>query len=138
MSSESKKAQWQFDARSFLLGVGMCLSLAVPTAIAVDLKSLQGVGAAVASLGTIKTDLDKNVKALKLDATALLGDKDNLLKIKDQLTVLATQTRTQIDSITKLVGVVEGHLKQTQTNIQSTATNVGRIDGVKNKLTSGK
>ena len=42
--------------------------------------------------------------------------------------------RTQIDGISALVNVVEGHLKQTQANIATTATHVNEIDAVRNAL----
>ena len=88
----------------------------------------------ITQLATIKKDLDQDIKNLKKDAHILMSDKDKLLAIKNQLIQLANQTKAQIDSIQTLVGEVEGHIKMTQKDIQSTAQHVSQVDVIRKKL----
>ena len=89
---------------------------------------------AASKLLKIKKNLDNDVKALAKDATVLFDDKDDLVTIKEQLLRLATETRTQIDSINKLVVEVEGHIKTTQADIAKTKKHVDEIDDVRKAL----
>ncbi len=98
----------------------------------------KAIAKAATSLVQVKQNLDKDVSNLTADAKTLLGDKENLMSIKDQLQGLATKTRDQIDSISKLVTVVEGHIKSTQDNIALTAKHVSGVDAVRKDLTSLK
>lgn len=90
------------------------------------------------NLVQVKQNLDKDVANLTADAKNMIGDKENLLSIKEQLTGLANKTREQIDGISKLVGVVEGHLKSTQENISATAKHVSGVDAVRKDLSEIK
>jgi hypothetical protein len=92
------------------------------------------IASSVQKLVKIKKNLDGDVKALTADAKTLFGDKDTMLQIKDQLIRLATETRAQIDQVQTLVGVVEGHIKQTQADIAKTDTHVKEIDAVRKAL----
>tara|TARA_B100001094_G_C18159117_1_gene788229 strand:- start:1146 stop:1562 length:417 start_codon:yes stop_codon:yes gene_type:complete len=107
-------------------------------AAAIDLKSVGNIGkkikTSIIQLGSVKKNLDSDIKKLKKDAKILMGDKDKLMAIKNQLVALAKQTKSQIDSIQKLVGVVEGHIKTTQTDIQTTAGHVYQVDQIRKDL----
>ncbi len=125
--------------KSFVLGtiVG-AVATGMFAAQAIDLGTIAGgaakVGGAVKRLAGIKSNLDKDVTNLKSDATTLLGDKNSLVEIRNKLVQLSTQTKSQIDAVGTLVGVVEGHLTHTQSSIASTAKNVGEIDEVRKSL----
>lgn len=125
----------RFDGRSFICGLVLAFSVTATSAVAFDLG---GIANSVKNLVNIKKNLDSDVKLLTDDAKMLIGSKDKLLLIKNSLVKLATETKSQIDLIQTLVGEVEGHLKRTQTNIQTTATHVGEIDGVRKSLQGKK
>lgn len=130
---KTSKPSWRPDLISMALGaafIGLPLAI-VPGANAFDLG---GMAKSVTRLASIKKNLDSDVKNLTGDAKTLISDKDKLLLIKDQLMKLATDTRSQIDGISALVGVVEGHLKSTQANIGTTSSHVGEIDAVRKSL----
>lgn len=131
--STAERRRWRLDLRSCLLGALIAAAplLLVEPAGAFDLG---GITKSVTRLASIKKNLDGDVKDLTADAKILISDKDKLLLIKDQLMKLASDTRSQIDGISALVGVVEGHLKQTQTNIAETSAHVGEIDAVRKAL----
>jgi hypothetical protein len=93
------------------------------------------IGNAVKSLASVKSNLDGDVRLLNADAKILIGDKDKLLLIKDKLVNLAKDTKSEIDSISLLVGEVEGHLKKAQGDIGTTSEHVGAIDNVRKTLT---
>ncbi len=125
-----------FDLKSFVIGV---IVTAVPfgfvgTAAALDFG---GISTSVKNLVNIKKNLDGDIKYLSADAKVLFTDKDSLLQIKDQLFKLAAETKSQIESISKLVAEVETHIKKTQGDIGTTSNHVGEIDGVRKAL-SGK
>lgn len=130
--------------KSFMLGgavgAGACLLLmrAESSAQAIDLGGIAGgaakVAGAVKRLAGIKSNLDTDVRNLKGDATTLLGDKDGLVDIRNKLVQLSVQTKSQIDAVGSLIGVVESHLTHTQTSISSTAKNVNEIDEVRKSL----
>jgi hypothetical protein len=105
---------------------------------ALDLKDISGVGKnltnAVKSLAGLKKNLDTDVSALTGHAKILIGDKENLKLIKEQLLKLATETRAQIDSVAQLVSTVDDHLRQTKQSIDTTSNHVGEIDGIKKSL----
>jgi prophage DNA circulation protein len=130
--------------RSFSIGLltAGLLVLGWTQAQAFDMKKLGNVGktisTSVKSLTSIKSNLDKDVKYLTADAKTLMGDKDKLLAIKNQLFSLAAQTKKQIDSITALVKVVEGHIVKTQKDIVTTSKHVGEIDKVRKALSKAK
>lgn len=132
-SGRTRKSR--FDGRSFVYGLALAFSLSATSAVAFDLG---GIASSVKNLINIKKNLDSDVRLLTDDAKMLIGSKDKLLLIKNSLVKLATETKSQIDLITTLVGEVEGHLKRTQTNIQTTATHVGEIDGVRKALQGKK
>jgi uncharacterized phage infection (PIP) family protein YhgE len=128
---------------SFLLGfLTACLLLVVGQqenrAEALDFSNIGDIGknltAAVKSLGGLKKNLDSDVSALTSHAKILIGDKENLKLIKEQLLKLATETRSQIDSVAQLVSTVDDHLKQTKTSIDTTSTHVGEIDAIKKSI----
>ncbi len=123
----------RFEPGSFLLGAALATLLFSFTrpAAAIDLGA---IAKSVTNLIRIKKDLDGDIKALTSDAKTLLADKESLLQIKEQLVRLSTETRAQIDSVSTLVGVVEGHLKATQADITKTATHVNQIDDVRKAL----
>jgi hypothetical protein len=125
----------RFDGRSFICGLILAFSVSASSAVAFDLG---GIASSVKNLVNIKKNLDSDVRLLTEDAKVLIGSKDKLLLIKNSLMKLATETKSQIDLITTLVGEVEGHLKRTQTNIQTTATHVGEIDSVRKALQGKK
>jgi len=129
ISSLFSGIQW----KSFIAGgVITTLSLGcVQTAGAFDFAAAAN---SVANLMKIKKNLDGDVKSLTGDAKTLYGDKDNLLAIKDQLLKLSTETQAQIESINKLVGTVEGHVKTTQGDIAKTSEHVNEIDDVRKAL----
>lgn len=131
--TNNERRRWRIDFPSLAVGALLAAGplLVIEPAEAFDLT---GVAKSVTRLASIKKNLDGDVKALTADAKTLIGDKDKLLLIKDQLLKLANDTKTQIDGISALVGVVEGHLKQTQANIATTATHVGEIDVVRKSL----
>ncbi len=78
------------------------------------------------------------MKYLRVDASTLFTDKEQLMSIKNQLTKLSTETKKQIGSITSLVKIVEGHIVKTRKDISTTAKHVKDIDGVKKALSSLK
>ena len=121
------------DVKSFLLGavIATCAFGYTGRAEAINFGA---IAKSVTNLVKIKKNLDGDVRALTKDAKVLFGDNDNLLAIKEQLLRLATETRTQIDSITKLVGEVEGHIKTTQGDITKTSKHVDEIDDVRKAL----
>ena len=121
----------RFDGRSFICGLVLAFSVFASSAVAFDLG---GIANSVKNLVNIKKNLDSDVRLLTDDAKMLIGSKDKLLLIKNSLMKLATETKSQIDLINTLVGEVEGHLKRTQTNIQTTAAHVGEIDSVRKSL----
>lgn len=131
----------KFDPRSFVGGV-VCATvlggIVSASAQGFDIGKVADLGKtvknSVLALVNIKKNLDNDVKNLTLDAKTLLADKDKLLLIKDQLFTLSKQTKEQVDLISKLVGEVEGHLKSTQVNINSTAEHVGEVDKVRRNL----
>lgn len=127
-----RKVQWKSFAAGAVLAV---FSLGcVQTAGAFDFAAAAN---SVANLVKIKKNLDGDVKSLSGDAKTLYGDKDNLLQIKDQLIKLSTETQAQIESINKLVGTVEGHVKTTQGDIAKTSQHVNEIDDVRKALQGG-
>jgi hypothetical protein len=132
--TDSTRSSSRLDLRSFALGLALAFAVTGTSAVAFDLG---GVTSSVKNLVNIKRNLDGDVKNLTEDAKMLLGSKDKLLKIKEALFKLAAETKSQIDLITTLVGEVDGHLKKTQADIQTTAKHVGEIDGVRKAL-SGK
>jgi len=121
----------RFDCRSFIFGIVLALSFSASSAVAFNIG---GIASSVKNLVNIKKNLDSDVRLLTEDAKMLIGSKDKLLLIKNSLVKLATETKSQIDLITTLVGEVEGQLKRTQTNIQTTAKHVGEIDDVRKAL----
>jgi len=134
-TSSSKKNSRRFHGYSFVCGLILAFSVSASTAVAFNLA---GVASSVKSLVNIKKNLDADVRLLTQDAKMLIGSKDKLLLIKNSLVKLATETKSQIDLITTLVGEVEGQLKRTQENIQTTATHVGEIDVVRKTLQGKK
>ena len=92
------------------------------------------IAKSISNLVKIKKNLDGDVKALTADAKALFGDKDNLVAIKDQLLRLATETKTQLDSVQTKVAEVDSHIKAAQVNITKTAKHVDEIDDVRKAL----
>lgn len=124
----------RFDLRAFAAGIIVAFAVSSTTVVAFDFG---GIASSVKNLVSIKKNLDNDVKNLTADAKLLLGSKDKLLQIKDALFKLANDTKNQIDLINALVSEVDGHLKKTQSDIQSTAKNVGEIDNVRKAL-SGK
>lgn len=133
-----------FNFKSFILGalfgLAGCLLLlrAESSAEAIDLGGIAGgaakVATAVKRLAGIKGNLDTDVKNLRSNATTLVGDKDGLVDIRNKLVQLSVQTKSQIDAVGGLIGVVENHITSTQTNIQSTAKNVGEIEDIRKTL----
>lgn len=121
------------DLKSFALGavIATCAFGYTGRAEAINFGAIAN---SISNLVKIKKNLDGDVKALTKDAKVLFNDKDNLLTIKEQLLRLATETRAQIDSITKLVAEVEGHIKTTQTDISKTSKHVDEIDDVRKAL----
>ena len=145
MSEQDKEqkrqlTQWRFDWPSFVIGL---ILTAVPlthmnSAQAFDFgdvaKTGQKIASSIKKLSKIKKNLEKDVKALTKDAKTLIGDKDNLFLIKDQLVDLSKKTKKQIESVSRLVTKVEGHLGKTQKDIKRTSKHVNEIDGVKSML----
>jgi hypothetical protein len=130
---------------SFLFGfLAACLLFVLAhnenRAEALDFKDIGDLGknltSTVKSLTGLKKNLDSDVSALTGNAKILIGDKENLKVIKEQLLKLATETRSQIDSVAVLVSTVDDHLKQTKQSIESTSTHVGEIDAIKKSLSS--
>lgn len=119
--------------RSFVLGAVVAFTVGGVSRPA-EAFDLGGIASSISKLVKIKKNLDGDVKNLTADAKTLFSDKDNLFQIKEQLLRLATETKTQIDSIQKLVGEVEGHIKKTQSDISQTAKHVDEIDEVRKKL----
>lgn len=122
------------DVKSFVLGIVVSVSfigLQPRQAEAIDFNA---IARSVSNLIKIKKSLDGDVRNLTADAKMLFGDKDNMIQIKDQLIRLSTETKAQIDTITTLVGVVEGHIKKTQEDIQKTSNHVKEIDDVRKAL----
>ncbi len=123
----------RFHVVSFLLGI-VFATTAIGFTEEASALDLVGLAKAASNLANIKKNLDSDVKSLRTDATTLYSDKDNLMQIKEQLIKLSTETRAQIDSISKLVGEVEGHIKTTQGDIQKTSQHVSEIDQVRKAL----
>lgn len=96
--------------------------------------NLAGIAQAASNLVRIKKNLDGDVRSLSGDAHTLYSDKENLLQIKNQLVKLSTETQAQIESINKLVGTVEGHVKTTQADIAKTSNHVREIDDVRKAI----
>ena len=125
---------WRPDFRSLVIGAVLVgIPLGAQNAGAIDFFA---VANAASKLAGIKKNLDGDVKALTGDAKTLIGDKDQLFQIKDQLIKLSTDTKAQIDSISVLVGGVEGHLKTAQTDIANTSSHVQEIDAVKKSISN--
>lgn len=132
-----------FDLKSLIIGALVAFLMVSlwrgEQAEAINLKNMGNIGnkikSSITGLASIKKNLDNDIKRLKQDAKVLMADKNNLLAIKNQLVTLANQTKAQIDSIQKLVGVVEGHIKITQKDIQTTAGHVGQVDKIRKDLT---
>lgn len=120
--------------KSFLLGAVVATAAVGYNPRQAEAIDFSAIAKSIQNLSKVKRNLDNDVKALTADAKTLFGDKDNLLAIKEQLVRLATETRTQIDSITTLVGVVEGHIKTAQTDIAKTSKHVDEIDDIRKAL----
>lgn len=105
---------------------------------AIDFKNISDFGRAITttvkSLTGLKKNLDSDVSALTGHAKILVADKENLAQIKEQLLKLATETRTQIDSVQTLVSTVDGHIKETKKSIDTTAMHVNEIETIKKAL----
>lgn len=124
--------------RSFVLGAVVAVVFVGVSPREAEAFDIAGIAGSISRLVKIKKNLDGDVKNLTADAKLLFSDKDKLFQIKEQLLRLATETKSQIDSIQTLVGEVEGHIKKTQADIAQTAKHVNEIDEVRKKLEGKK
>ena len=122
------------DVKSFVLGIVVSVTFIGFQPRQAEAIDFNAIAKSVANLVKIKKNLDSDVRNLTADAKTLFGDKDNMIAIKDQLVRLSTETKAQIDTITTLVSEVEGHIKKTQADIQTTSVHVKEIDDVRKAL----
>lgn len=122
------------DIKSFVLGIVVSVTFIGLQPRQAEAVNFNAIAKSVANLIKIKKNLDNDVRALTADARTLFSDKDNMIAIKDQLVRLSTETKAQIDTITTLVSEVEGHIKKTQADIQTTSVHVKEIDDVRKAL----